>query len=250
MMRHVRAVLLLLLLLIPWECGAALVEQPLYGGMRFHVYKPANAPTGWYATYDGYPVFKGKDGVWYYGSREGAGIVQTGYAVGSVVPSVVGGLKPWTAVTPVAPVYSGGQAGQGAGLVPGAGSVPQPGWTRNPRFLAIEKWRGSVDRVGVLNKPVVPVAWKGEHPKVIYVWTGQRWHQVLGKEEGMDRPLAELRRKFYDLTVEVNRSEGGPWGYEDMAILARYAAAWGYRWMGQLPVVDQYGRPGVPYGRY
>lgn len=223
----------------PAVAAAYLAEQPAYGGMRFYVYKPSNIPTGWYATYDGYPVFRGGDGVWYYGTREGAGITQTGYVVGSVVPSLAG-LKRWTAVAPSAPIYS-----NGAGT--GVDADYLPGWARNGAFMAVEKWRGSVDRIGVINRPSVPVAWKGERPKVIYVWTGNRWSQIMKDGNAIDDPLSELRRNMYDLTVSANRSGSAQWGYEDMALLSQYAALWGYRWMGHIPLVDQFGRPGVPY---
>ena len=67
-----------------------LITQPAYSGMQFYVYRPYNIPGGWYATYDGYPVFRNADGIWVYGSCVGANIVPTAYVVGSVVPSVAG----------------------------------------------------------------------------------------------------------------------------------------------------------------
>ena len=216
-----------------------LAEQPAYAGMTFYVYKPVNIPSGWYTTYDGYPVSKGKDGVWYYGTREGSGITQTGYVVGSVVPSMAG-LKQWTATAPAAPIYSKGTGSS-------TDTINLPVWAQNSAFMAIEKWRKSVDRIGVINKPSVPVAWKGEHPKVIYVWTGNGWSQIMRDGNAMSDPLSELRGEIYSITVTVNRSHAAPWGYDDMALLAQYAALWGYRWMGHIPLIDQFGRPGVPY---
>ena len=222
-----------------------LAEQPAYAGMQFYVYKPDNIPAGWFATYDGYPVFKGRDGVWYYGTREGSAITQTGYVVGSIVPSMAG-IKPWTAASTTAPIYSKAKSESKNGAVRSQSS-DLPLWARNTSFMALEKWRGSVDRVGVLSKPSVPVAWKGEHPKVIYVWTGDRWAQITGIGETIDDPVAEIRKNLYELTVTVNRTNSAPWGHSDTALLAQYAAHWGYRWMGWIPVMDQFGRPGVPY---
>ena len=43
-----------------------LITQPAYSGMQFYVYRPYNIPCGWYATYDGYPVFRNADGIWVY----------------------------------------------------------------------------------------------------------------------------------------------------------------------------------------
>ena len=249
----------------PWT-RSYLVDQPAYAGMQFYVYKPANIPAGWYATYDGYPVLKGKDGVWVYGTREGTGVTQTGYVVGSVVPSVAG-LNPWTAVVPVlsdtparaaptsaVPVTSPAQAqyvpptspSPSAPIVLQGEPTRLPAWARSAAFFAVERWRGSVDRIGVLNRPSIPVAWKGERPKVIYAWTGNSWYQIASKGEGGD-PVLALRAQIYDLTVRTNRSNTVPLGSGDIALLARYAGMWGYRWMGQIVLVDQYGNPAGPY---
>ncbi|MDR1048814.1 MAG: hypothetical protein LBL51_03585, partial [Synergistaceae bacterium] len=67
-----------------------LVPQPAYAGMQFYVYKPYNLPKGWYATFDGYPVMKNKDGVWVYGTYHGPNLTPTHYIVGSVIPSMAG----------------------------------------------------------------------------------------------------------------------------------------------------------------
>ena len=256
-----------------------LITQPAYDGMQFYAYRPHNIPTGWYATYDGYPVFKGADGVWMYGSNSGRGIVPTSYVVGSVVPSVVG-LVPWAAtsvpavVTPVAPpviapvvtstphgidslapqtvtvLTTQGMETSAAAtpvhtppppLQPAAAPVSAlyvPGWAVNSSFLAIGNWSRSVDRIGVLVKPALPVAWKGRYPKVIYAWTGHSWYQITLRDG--TSPYSALKNSAYDLTVITNKTNL-QWGEADMGPLAQYAAMWGYSWMGQILLT----RPGL-----
>ncbi|WP_158612280.1 hypothetical protein [Fretibacterium sp. OH1220_COT-178] len=220
-----------------------LITQPAYAGMQFYVYRPYNIPSGWYATYDGYPVFRNADGIWVYGSCVGTSIVPTAYIVGSVVPSVAG-LVPWvpapvcapvvspvpvvrTAVAPVAAVAPVVPVAPVAVMTP----VYVPCWVRNPNFVAIGGWGRSVDRIGVLSKPAVPVAWKGRRPDVIYAWTGRSWYQIDLDE--WESPVDVLRGKLYELTCMSNRNNL-VWTDQDMNVLAQHAALWGYRWMGQI----------------
>ena len=85
--------------------------------------------------------------------------------------------------------------------------------------------------MGILTKPAVPVAWKGEYPKVIYAWTGRSWYQITCREGTL--PLSALRNRAYDLTVITNRSNFR-WRSEDLGALYQYATMWGYGWMGQI----------------
>ena len=211
--------------------GALLVSQPAYDGMQFYVYQPSGIPKGWYATYDGYLVYRDNGGVWRYGSKNGASCVATEYIVGSVVPSLMG-LTPVEGKITAAPPSS--TAIPRVISIPGRAysTSPAPQWTRNPAFLAVGKWEKSVDRIGVLSKPAAPVAWSGDHPKVLYVWTGRRWHQITMKEN-WPNPFSALKSQLYDLTVQVNQS-GVAWRGEDTAALISYAARWGYGWMGQI----------------
>ena len=214
-----------------------LITQPAYAGMQFYVYRPYNIPVGWYATYDGYPVFRNADGIWVYGSCVGAGIVPTAYVVGSIVPSVVG-LVPWGAApvcapavpSPVLPVAVPAVAAVALAPVVAA-PVYVPCWVQNPNFVAIGGWGRSVDRIGVLGKPAVPVAWKGRRPDVIYAWTGRSWYQIALRES--EHPVDALRGRLYELACMSNRNNL-IWTDQDMNVLAQHAAVWGYRWMGQI----------------
>ena len=80
------------------------VSQPAYQSLSFYVYKPSNLPKEFYATFDGYLVYKDASGLWRYGSAESSGIVKTKFFVGSVVPSLVK-IKPYNAeISSAAPV--------------------------------------------------------------------------------------------------------------------------------------------------
>ena len=213
-----------------------LITQPAYSGMQFYVYRPYNIPCGWYATYDGYPVFRNADGIWVYGSCVGANIVPTTYVVGSVVPSVVG-LVPWVAAPACVPAATPVVVPALPAVAPVAivaAPVCVPCWVRNPNFMAIGGWGRSVDRIGVLGKPAVPVAWKGSRPNVIYAWTGRSWYQISLRD--CQHPVDALRGRLYELACMSNRNNL-VWTDQDMNVLAQHAAVWGYRWMGQiLPV--------------
>ena len=106
-----------------------------------------------------------------------------------------------------------------------------PDWTYNSRFMALGSWKNSVDRVGVLHNPNAPVAWKGNSPRVIYVWTGRSWYQITPRDSEL--PLGALRRELYNITRMTKRNSL-VWYEEDMPVLAQQATAWGYYWMGEV----------------
>lgn len=217
-----------------------LVAQPSYAGMRFYVYRPYNMPKNWYATFDGYPVTKNKDGVWVYGTYSGPNLTPTNYIVGSVIPSMAG-LSPWTRSVQVSSITTLPQPGAGmavrqpsvAARVPagGANSTYMPDWLFNSRFMNLGNWKHSVDRIGILHKPAVPVAWRGSAPKVIYAWNGRSWYQITLREG--QRPVDALKDNLYSLTRMVNHNNF-IWYEADMPVLAQQATTWGYYWMGEV----------------
>lgn len=218
-----------------------LVAQPSYAGMQFYVYKPYGMPKNWYATFDGYPVIKNKDGVWVYGTYSGPNLTPTNYIVGSVIPSMAG-LSPYTRSVQVSSITTLPQPGAGmpvrqpafpATRVPagGANSTYMPDWLFNSRFMALGNWKQSVDRMGILHKPGVPVAWRGNSPKVIYAWNGRSWYQMTAREG--ERPVEVLKNNLYALTRMVNHNDF-IWYEADMPVLAQQAASWGYYWMGEV----------------
>ena len=220
-----------------------LVRQPAYHDMQFYVHKPVNVPRDFYVTYDGYLVYKNERGIWHYGSAEKSGIIRTGYVVGSVIPSVVK-LKPYNAkISSVAPVLNTPPANERSMTVytppesplytQTLRDAPAPDWTGNANFMAIGRWKKSIDRIGITSKPSIPVAWKGDYPEVIYAWTGQRWKQLDAQGKHITA-VSTLRREIYDLTIEINRSNALHWTDNDSRVLAQYAYQWGYQWTGVI----------------
>lgn len=246
------------------------VHQPAYDGMSFYVYKPASITNGWYVTYDGYPVYKTWNGTWIYGTRTAEGILPTNYVVGSVVPSVVG-LVPWvrdaqpaTGVPQMVPVQQSvpvpvAVADRSVTYMPPApngevSQVPQlpvlapvvpvnqapvsfayvPAWMADPNFMSVVNWK--IDRVGVLNRPAIPVAWSGHMPEVIYAWTGRSWQQVDAANKTV---ISALRGALYALARRANY-EHLNWGGADTTTLAGCAATWGCRWMGEIIVNENF----------
>ena len=249
------------------------VTQPAYHNMKFYVYKPVNVPKDFYVTFDGYLVYKDNKGVWNYGSNEKGGISKTNYVVGTVIPSVVR-LKPYDAkISSVAPLLRetapaqtpqpqspqtssaqmplSGQALKSPRIVympPSSGlelyqapvlSPYNPDWTQNSNFMAIGKWQKSVDRIGVINKPMIPVAWKGDYPEVIYAWTGLRWTQMFPTSKYI-KAIKTLQRKSYDLYRYIRKVKMTPWTDDDIHVLSQYAVMWGYEWMGLILIGRDY----------
>jgi hypothetical protein len=224
-----------------------LIEQPFYAGMRFYVYKPYGMPPNWYATFDGYPVIRNRDGVWVYGTYSGPNLIPTHYIVGSVVPAMAG-LSPYTTEVQVSsvrtlpyPFPSSGSGGKEAPIsarqpakpkpVTDSHSTYMPDWLFDERFLALGRWKGSVDRIGILSKLGAPVAWSGNSPKVIYAWNGQGWYQMMAREG--QRPEAILKDNIYALTRQIKHNKF-VWYEADIPVLSQQAAVWGYYWMGEL----------------
>ncbi|MDR2522401.1 MAG: hypothetical protein LBC93_01685 [Synergistaceae bacterium] len=225
-----------------------LVQQPPYAGMTFYVYRPYGMPKGWYMTFDGYPVFKNKDGVWVYGAYHGPNLVPTHYVVGSVIPSMAG-LTPYATPAQISsftvwqpPVRSLPEEPYTAVRQPQikhqsrAADLPiyptyTPEWLFDRHFMAVGKWKGSVDRLGVLHRLGTPVAWKGNSPNVLYVWTGEMWYSIMAREG--QRPAGVLKENLYFLTRRTKRN-GFVWYEADVPLLAQQAAVWGYYWMGEV----------------
>ncbi len=197
-----------------------LVSQPVYEGMQFFVCQPSWAPPGWYMTYDGYPVSRGFGGVWYYGIPSGESLVPSAYVVGSIVPAQVP-LVPFTqivsAVSPV-PVI--------------------PYWLQNSRFVEVAAWNFLVDRMGMLERPRVPLAWKGDRPACIFAWTGKEWYKMLARDGG-ESPGEILKRHGETLQNFVRRN-GFIWNDADTPTLANQAAVWGFLWMGHTAPLNMW----------
>jgi hypothetical protein len=113
-------------------------------------------------------------------------------------------------------------------------AVYVPAWMMDSGFCAISRWRVTVDRMAVMDKPRVPLAWKGKTPEVIYAWTGSSWYQMLLRDG--EEPKDALARNMYAL-VRMTGTNGVRWNDADTPILANQAAMWGYLWLGRIAPV-------------
>lgn len=246
LVKRIAALVIMLLMMSSSAEAKRYITEPLlvpespYAGMTFYVYRPYNMPEDWYITLDGYPVKKNPDGMWVYGTSEGPNLVATNYVVGSIVPSMAGITKwvsdaqiselrklPTSDMTAVTQrTFTRSQMAQGQNQ-----STYIPDWTFRYDFMAIGNWKGTVDRIGVLDNPATPAAWKGNRPKVVYVWVGNAWHQLNVKEG--QRPINAMIRENMKIR-RLLRQSGFKWYEQDMTILAQQARAWGYYWLGAI----------------
>ena len=246
MARKIFAVIFILTALCSEAFATRYITEPLlvpespYAGMTFYVYRPYNMPKNWYITLDGYPVHKNNDGMWVYGTAEGPNLVATNYVVGSIVPSTAGITK-WVSDVqvselrklPTSEMLEVRQKGFTRSQMSGGKNYSTyiPDWTFRYDFMAIGNWKGTVDRIGVLDNPATPVAWKGRRPKVIYVWVGNSWHQLNLKES--QKPSNALIRENLKIKKLLRQSDFH-WYEQDMPILAQQSKAWGYYWLGSI----------------
>jgi hypothetical protein len=108
-----------------------------------------------------------------------------------------------------------------------------PEWTTQSSFTSIGTWNKLVDRMGILEKPRVPIAWKGERPEALFVWTGKSWYQIQARSGVSEKPSEMIKDHLYALTRMV-KNNAYQWKDADTAILANQAAVWGYLWMGRI----------------
>ena len=214
-----------------------LVQQPSYAGMTFYVYRPYGMPDGWYLTFDGFAVTRTQGEIWVYGTMQSGELTKTGYVVGSVNPALAG-IIPYSNVNSA---YTAGRAeariaGQPLGAAPNqtARQAYVPDWSVNPAFLAVSNWKRTVDRIGILNKHNIPVAWRGDKPAVVYAWTGKNWMQIETRDE--DNISDTINLNLYRLLREREKGASYRWYAEDVPVLMEKTVSWGYIWMGEVIV--------------
>ena len=235
-----------------------LVKQRAYDSMTFYVYIPPKIAKAYFVTFDGYLVYNDYRGVWYYATLENGVIYRTNYVVGSVVPSTVN-IKPYDKKPAVAAPILGTRAAETSTLARTPSGVLQPkssrivytppmsgltsglpelspnnpDWTQNSNFMAAGKWQKSIDRMGVINNPMTAVAWKGDFPQVIYVWTGLQWRQIDAKNS-YTPALTTLKWGMYNVSRFIRKVGLLNWTDDDTNVLSQYSAMWGYQWMGLI----------------
>ena len=106
----------------------------------------------------------------------------------------------------------------------------------NGNFTSVARWRYQVNRMAILDKPRVPLAWKGDKPEVVFAWTGRSWFAM--KTRDAQGPADVLKNNLYGLTRMVNQN-GFHWNDADTPILANQSFVWGYIWVGRISPVNQ-----------
>ncbi len=206
------------------------VIQPLPGGCLFYVHRPESFPEGWFATLEGYPVRVLAGGTWVFGFATPLGWRSTACLVGTLDPAAVG-IVPMTSPKTLPPGLPSPLQVRNNAPEDGIGELRLPGWAQNDRFREVASWRSTVDRMGVLMKPPVVLAWKGEAPSVVHAWTGGDWLSLSPRPgEDLDHLLA---RHLYTLSQLLHRN-AVVWGGTDTTLLMASCTSWGYLWSGVL----------------
>lgn len=230
-----------------------LVAQPAYAGMSFYAYRPYDVPPGWFVTFDGYPITRNGSNIWVYGTYQGSALVPTSYVVGSINPvslplvQYAGYAKvsstqsvPLTPLpVPLATTSIVGMPVDAIAPAPVCTIPPTyvPEWATLSSFTSIGAWNRLVDRMGILEKPRTPIAWKGDWPEVLFVWTGRSWYQIKARSDMREPPSEMIKGHLYSLMRMIN-TNSFVWKDMDSAVLANQAAVWGYLWMGRIAPAD------------
>ena len=180
--------------------------QKVYA-MNFEIWKPSDLPSGWYATFDGFPVAQIAENRWVYGQLDIDGTIRpTNVLVGSVVPSSVPGLAR------IAAVWSYGRS------------------VNSPEFQRIRK--AMCNRMGWLNDGYVNtiIAWNTSKPGV-WVWLGDRWKKLTPRTGEYTYQM--LKRLSPYIADELRKNHAWYQGGEPMEV-ADLARQWGYIWSGKV----------------
>ncbi|MDR1979568.1 MAG: hypothetical protein LBQ42_12615 [Synergistaceae bacterium] len=184
--------------------------QEIYA-MNFEVYWTEGLPSGWYATFDGYPVAQIAPNRWVYGRvRRQGSIVPTNVLVGAVVPMDVPELARVAASSWRSGAYE----------------------TKAFRSIALS----GLDNMGVLDDPLAytPVAWK-TGVAGLRIWLGNRWYSIA-PAAGQSTSQALLARHPYIVrTLRKKNALLPSWTRSDTQDLADLAREWGYIWRGAIP---------------
>ena len=117
------------------------------------------------------------------------------------------------------------------GSHPAEGWVVVSAWMTDPRFTAVGDFRYTVDRMGLMDEPRIPVAWKGNRPSVVYAWTGDGWFTLRSEET--ESPQDVLGRSRPLLLARTQKT-GWVLGRESEQYLPVQVRSWCFRWMGTI----------------
>ena len=92
-----------------------------------------------------------------------------------------------------------------------------------------------VDRIGMLQNPHIPVAWKGRNPEMVFVYTGTKWQEIRTRNN--ESITDTVTRQQYELKRIVNKNQS-EWLESETQMLSAIAPYWGYYWMGEVTAYD------------
>ncbi len=175
--------------------------------MNFDIWQPRDLPSGWYATFDGYPVAQIAENRWVYGKLGVDGAIQpTNILVGSVIPMNEPELLR------IAAVWSYG--------------LP----IEHPEFMKIRE--KNCNRMGWLKYGAVNtlIAWNNSRVGV-WIWLGNRWRKFTPVSGEYTWEM--LKRLESLIAEELRKNNAWYYGSEPLEV-ADLARRWGYIWGGQV----------------
>ncbi len=201
--------------------GAVMSAYQRAYAMNFEIWRPADLPAGWYATFDGFPVAQIAENRWVYGQLgiDGA-ISPTNILVGSVIPGRVPGLAR------IAAVWSWGRK------------------LDSPEFLSIRRKR--INRMGWLNTDYMNtiIAWHTQRPG-IYIWLGDKWHRFEPRPGEYTYQM--IKRIGPWVANRLRKNNAYYYGGEPVEV-ADLARQWGLIWGGRV-ILDSLKAYGYDGGR-
>ena len=175
--------------------------------MNFEIWKPDDLPSGWYATFDGYPVAQIAENRWVYGQLGYDGAIRpTNILIGSVIPSNVPGLIRIAAV--------GGYAR----------------YVNDEAFMKIRdhncKYMGWLND-GYLN---TLIAWNTSRVGV-WIWLGNRW---IFATPNPGEYIWQMLKRLKPWIIEELRKNNVLFPYGEPFEAADLARQWGLLWSGRV----------------
>ena len=182
-------------------------QQPY--AMNFEIWKPQDLPSGWYATFDGFPVAQIAENRWVYGQIVLGGVIRpTNILVGSVIPDRVPEL---------ARIASGWSYGK---------------YVNSPEFLKIRDYR--CNRMGWLDldkyNASTLIAWHTNKIGV-WIWLGNRWKRLTPNSGEYTWQM--IKRLIPYITDELKKANFWYYGGEPFEA-ADLTRQWGWIWGGRV----------------
>lgn len=117
-------------------------------------------------------------------------------------------------------------------------------WMQDEKFMEISRWRFRVDRMGILEDPQTPIAWRSSYPYEVYFWTGSEWARARRQRvyydhrESFDDTLARSKEGIREIMDQRDYR----WNPGDTPALAAMASHMKFMWMGPISTEPAYER--------